>query len=379
MLILLLALGLWAMTDFYTNLPERLSQHETIVLGQSRLVPASQAAMRVVVRDSRDEAPLSGAAIKVSLQSDGGEAGVALFEGTTDELGTANVRFTVPEDVAEGQQLVVETESSLGSDRVERAVTLERDYRILLTTDKPLYQPGQEIHVRGLALGTFDRVPAMGEALEVIIADGKGNKVFRETVTTSEFGVASVDFQLASEVNTGPYKITAQLGNTFSEKTVTVERYLLPKFEVNLDTTQSYYLPGETVEGSLNATYFFGKPVANAAILVEGFTFDVERQDVLISDGTTDGEGNFDFDFQLPDYIAGSDLDGGTARFYLQVTVTDQTNHSESASLSLPVTQSRLVIEAIPEGGQFRPGVENILYVLTSYPDGTPAPTSLNL
>jgi hypothetical protein len=36
-----------------------------------------------------------------------------------------------------------------------------------------------------------------------------------------------------------------------------------------------------------------------------------------------------------------------------------------------------LLIEAIPEGGQFRPGVENILYVLTSYPDGSPAETEL--
>lgn len=377
--LLLSALGLWGLTDYYANLPERLSQHETIVLGQSRLVPGSQAALRVVVRDSRDQEPLEEAAIRVSLEPDRGGASVALFDGTIGQLGTTDVLFDVPDDVEGAQTLVVETESSLGRDRVARAVTLDRDYRVLLTTDKPLYQPGQLIHVRALALSPFDRRPAAEQALEIVIADGKGNKVFRERLTTSAFGVASTEFQLASQVNTGPYKITAQLGNTLSEKTVTVERYVLPKFALNLDSERPYYLPGERVEGTLNAAYFFGKPVADSTVELEGFTFDVGRNVVLTLSGTTDAEGNFEFAFDLPNYIAGSDLDQGAGRFYLQATVSDQTNHSESASLSLPVTQSSLLIEAIPEGGQWHIGVENILYVLTSYPDGTPAETSLNL
>ncbi|MCU0523026.1 MAG: hypothetical protein MUF84_20360, partial [Anaerolineae bacterium] len=40
---------------------------------------------------------------------------------------------------------------------------------------------------------------------------------------------------------------------------------------------------------------------------------------------------------------------------------------------------SSIVIDAIPEGGQFRPGVENILYVMTSYPDGTPAEADITV
>jgi len=377
-ILLLFGLGLWGLTDYYANLPERLSQHETIVLGQSRLVPGSEAALRVVVRDSSNQEPLESAEIKVLLASDGGSS-VTLFEGQMDEFGTTDVLFDVPDDAEGNQTLIVETESALGRDQVERSVTFERDYRVLLTTDKPLYQPGQMIHMRALALSSFDRVPAAEQALEVVISDGKGNKVFRETLTTSEFGVASTDFQLASQVNTGPYKITAQLGNTFSEKTVTVERYVLPKFAVDLSSEKPYYLPSERVDGTLNSAYFFGKPVAEAKIELEGFTFDVDRNVVLTIEGTTDAEGNFEFGFDLPDYLAGSDLDQGAGRFYLQATVTDQTNHSESASLSLPVTQSSLVIEAVPEGGRFRPNVENILYVLTSYPDGTPAETTVDI
>jgi uncharacterized protein YfaS (alpha-2-macroglobulin family) len=380
-LILLVALvaGLWALTAYYADLPNRISQHETIVLGQSQFVPGSQAALRVVVRDSKDASPLAHAQIEVLMQPASGGAARTLFTGGADSQGTADIAFTVPEGLDPDQTLIVKTRSSLGSDRVERAVTVARDYRVLLTTDKPLYQPGQVIHIRALALGTFDLKPAAGQELTITIADGKGNKVFRETVPTSDYGVAATDFQLATQVNTGPYKITAALGNTSSEKTVTVEHYVLPKFAVDLTTERPYYLPGEHVRGALRANYFFGKPVAGGEVLIEGYTFDVQQNVVVNLQGTTDPEGNFAFEFDLPAYIAGTDLEGGAGRFYLQAGVTDLAQHTEISNLSLPVSQSSLIVEAIPEGGLFRPGVENILYVLTSYPDGAPAETSLTL
>ena len=313
--LLVLALGalLWAVNDHYSDLPNRISQHETIILGQNHFVPGSQSALRVVVRDSRDAAPLPGASIKVSMQPAAGGPAVELYRGETDAQGGADVSFLVPDDLDPNQVLIVETESDLGSDDIQRAVTVARDYRVLLTTDKPLYQPGQVIHVRALALGSFDLIPAVGQDLEVVVADGKGNKVFRQTVVTSDFGVAAVDFQLASEVNSGNYKITATLGNTASEKTVTVEYYVLPKFAVEMVTERSFYLPGEHVRVTLSADYFFGKPVAGGQVLVEGYTFDVERSDLFSQQGTTDETGKFEFEFDLPGYLVVSGVLDKTA------------------------------------------------------------------
>ncbi|MFN2143767.1 MAG: MG2 domain-containing protein [Anaerolineales bacterium] len=293
--------------------------------------------------------------------------------------GTANVAFHVPEDLAPEQTLIVRTRSRLGSDTLEQAVTVERDWRVLLTTDKPIYQPGQTIHLRALALSAFDLTPAAGQALEVTIADGAGNKVFRQTLDTSEYGVAAVDFQLASEVSSGNYKISAELAGVTSEKTVTVEHYTLPKYDIQFEMGKAYYQPGERVHGSLHINYFFGKPVDEAEVLLEGYVFDVERLTRVTLQGSTSEDGVFDFEFDLPDYIAGSDLEGGLGRFYLQASVTDQAQHTEIKNTSLPVSGSAIVIEAIPEGGRFRPGIENILYVLTSYPDGSPAETDLSI
>lgn len=387
-LIVVLVGGLWALTSYYLNLPNRLSQHETIVLGPNRFVPDSQAAMRVVVRDSKDASPLPGAAIKVSLQPAEGGRAVPLFEGVTDARGTTNVTFRVPADADPDQILLIETKSKLGADSLERTVMLQRDYRVLLTTDKPIYQPGQVIHVRALALSAFDLTPAAAQNLEVTIADGKGNKVFRKTLQTSEYGVASTDFQLADQVNSGAYKITATLDSpkvgekpsgVEAEKTVTVQYYVLPKFKVEMTTDRSFYLPGQHVSGSLSANYFFGKPVAGGEVTLEGYTFDVARSTTFSLQGTTDESGNFSFEFDLPAYIAGTDLEGGLGRFYLQASLTDLAKHTEISNLSLPIAGSTLLIEAVPEGGQFRPDVENILYLLVSYPDGQPAEANLRV
>ena len=332
-----------------------------------------------MVRDSKDAAPLPDAEIQVSMHPKDGAQSVALYSGRTNLDGTAQVAFKVPDAASPDQVLVIETKSKLGSDRVEKPVSLQREARILLTTDKPLYQPGQVIHVRALALSTFDLKPAANQALEVVIADGKGNKVFRQALTTTDFGVAATDFQLAEAVNPGEYKISAALGETTSEKTVSVEQYVLPKFAVKLETGRPFYLPGEHVRGTLRADYFFGKPVSAAEVQVEGFTFDVEKTAAFTLEGETGADGTFDFEFDLPAYIAGFDLEGGGGRFYLQATVTDQARHSEASNLSLPVSQSQLKIEAVPESGEFRSGVENILYILTSYPDGSPADVDLEV
>lgn len=365
--------------SYYADLPDKLSQHETIVLGQNRAAPGSQPVFRVLVRDSRDGSPLPDAEVAVSLRPADGGKPLPVFAGKTDREGNAEVSFKLPQDLSAEQVLVVETRSKLGADTLERSFQVERDYRVLLTSDKPIYQPGQVIHLRALALSAFDLMPAADQDIQLIIADGKGNKVFRRTLVTDSYGVASVDFTLASEVNTGAYKISASLGNTTSEKTVTVEHYVLPKFDLKIETERSYYLPGEHVSGSLSVNYFFGKPVAGGQVQLEGYTFDFQKQVTVALQGQTDEEGSFSFEFDLPGYIAGSDLEGGLGRFYIQASVTDLAQHTEISNVSLPVSGSALVIDAVPEGGFFRPGVENILYVLVGYPNGAPADARLDV
>lgn len=357
----------------------RITGQQTVVVAPDQLVPGRETVMRAVVLDFDSGRPLPGANVEAYLRVPGNSEEVKVFHGLTDETGSVPVLFVVPKDQVGDLQVVIRSYSEVGSDELVKTVRVERSYKLLLTTDKPLYQPGQIIHVRSLALSAGDLTAADGEPVEFVIEDPKGNKVFRQTVTTSPYGIASVDFRLANEVNTGPYKVVARLGNTESEKTVTVKPYVLPKFSIEIATDRPWYLPGQQVKGSLRAEYFFGKPVSGAQVTIVGSVYEIERRQVLELTGTTDAEGRFEFQFDLPTYFVSGAPEVGQAAFGLEVTVIDQAQHAEQVAETLLVAEQPLLIDVVAESGVLKPGVENIIYILTSYPNGAPARTTLDI
>ncbi|MGQ9598296.1 MAG: MG2 domain-containing protein [Anaerolineae bacterium] len=377
-LIVLISCGLVSSLWYALRLPQKMGTQETFVLGSSLLIPGAPGALHIRVQRHDTAAPIAGAKVQVSLQPQAGEKAQVLYMGTTAADGHIAAQFTVPEVEDPIQRLIVETWSEWGHDSLEQTVTVQRTYKILITTDKPIYQPGQPILIRALALGAFDHRPAANAPIEVTVADAKGNKVFRETAMTSEYGIASWTFPLAEEVNQGNYKISATLADTTSEKTVAVRSYVLPKFKVSALTDDTFYRPGQRVTGHVEAVYFFGKPVEGGQVQLTGWVYDVERQQVMDLQGTTDANGQFAFEFTLPAYLVGA-AEAGVADFILEAAVTDSAAHTEQVNLRIPVAQQGIVIEAVPESGEFKPGLENILYLLTAYPDGAPAECDLTV
>jgi hypothetical protein len=59
--------------------------------------------------------------------------------------------------------------------------------------------------------------------------------------------------------------------------------------------------------------------------------------------------------------------------------VKDSADHSETRGQPITVSESPLLITAVPEGGTLIPNLENQVFILTSYPDGTPARAKLRV
>src|SRR5262249_7964785 len=89
--------------------------------------------------------------------------------------------------------------------------------------------------------------------------------------------------------------------------------------------------------------------------------------------------GAWHFDFTLPRYFAGRPLDQGAARVLVEATVKDSAGHAETRGEPITVSESPLLVTAVPEGGALIPGLENQIFVLTSYADGKPAVASLTV
>src|SRR5262249_53079374 len=163
------------------------------------------------VRSVKENLPLAGALVAVRLVNK--DKNIPLFKGMTPANGQIEGELRIPA-LPKGQYtLQVLTKSPLGEDKLERNVQVKADAKILLLSDKPVYQPGQEMHLRALVLRPFDLRPVENSELLFEIEDGKGNKVFKKAVRTTAFGVASADFQLADEVNQGDYHLDARLGD----------------------------------------------------------------------------------------------------------------------------------------------------------------------
>lgn len=340
------------------------SRVDVVVDAPAQLAPKSRAALRLLVTESRE--PANGLPVRVFLKDQ------VVFEGKT-EGGTCDVSFVVP-DLPDGSvDLRIDTKDYT----IKSTVLIQRDYRILLTTDKPLYQPGQKMRIRALALSSLTLLPVEKEDLVLEVEDAKGNKVFKKKLVTSEFGVAAADFQLADEVVMGDYRVSAFLGKVDSSRTIGVKRYVLPKFRVTLETDRTFYLPGEKIAGTVRAEYFFGKPVDGEAV-VKILALDAEVREVAKVSGKV-VDGRMAFEIPLDSYFVGVPLNHGMANVLLAAQVTDTAGHAEKAASPVPVAKDALQITAVPESGRIVPGVVNRIYVATYTPDGQPAPSEIGI
>ena len=350
-----------------------LSPLETVVRGQSEWLAGGPASLRVIVTDHQTGRPLAGGVhISLTPADRQGASAQRLYDGRL-RRGTLEANFPVPELQPGRYQLAVRVVSELGVDTVERPVTISQNTQILLTTDKPLYQPGQTIHLRALALRRPLLAPAAGDQIVLEVEDAKGNKVFKQAAPASAYGIVSAQFQLADEINLGRYTVRAIAPAGRAERTVEVKRYVLPKFKVSLTTDQPYYLPGQRLSGKVQADYFFGKPAAQAEVLISLAAFDVEFHDFAEIKGTTDENGTFRFEAELPEYFVGQPLEQGNTFVKMEVEVTDKADHTEKITSTAPVAKSPVIITAVPESGALKPGIENIIYILVSMADGKPA------
>ncbi|MFZ0309136.1 MAG: MG2 domain-containing protein [Candidatus Sulfotelmatobacter sp.] len=359
------------------------------ILGQQSYLAGGEAAVRVIVTDSNNEVIASRGSVQIELLVPGEKSRV-LFNGRTNRRGTTEAQFHFPAGLVGSYQLRYVVDTSIGSTEFTQPVRLEDKVSILLTTEKPIYQPGQTIHVRALALDRANHEAAADRKLTFEVEDSRGNKVFKKATETDKFGIASAEFSLADEVNLGAYHLRALLGegeaptNT-AEIALNVERYVLPKFKVALDfagkdnKTKRGYRPGDHVTGTVHANYFFGKPVDRAEITVKASGMDVSMFEVGSVQGKTDNDGTYHFDLHLPTFFAGLPLTQGAARVLIEATVKDSADHSETRGEPITVSESPLLITAIPEGGTLVPNLENQIFILSSYPDGTPASASLRV
>jgi hypothetical protein len=347
--------------------------YDLLVAGQNQWFAGTMGSLRVRLIDHGSGRAMAQVPVDVELHSAKMNQLVHLVSFTTNAQGSGEPRFRVPDWQDADCELRVTARTAGGAEVIRRPVKLQRSWKLMLSSDKPVYQPGQEIHVRGLALRLADLKPVTGQEAAFSVTDPKGNLVFKRTEATSAYGISAIDYLLADEVIEGPYTIACRVGDSESKLTVDVKKYVLPKFKIDVELDQPYYAPGQTVHGKVRAGYFFGKPVAGAGVDVELRSTDVASRVEKRLSVRTDAAGVAAFELVLPRQLVGRPQNSGDARVSFEVTVTDPAGQKQARTVSRTVTNEPLRVEVIPEAGALVRDVPNTIYLFAAYADGRPA------
>jgi CD109 antigen len=302
------------------------------------------------------DAPTSGK-VNLYLLKDGQV--ISHTEGSID--GNGQIPITIPA-VDEGDYTIQVSGPGFQN---QANVTVENNFLVFLETDKPIYKPGQTLHMRTMTMDA--ELKPVVETVTVDVLDAKGNKIYREATVTDEYGMSSMDLPISNEPNLGTWKINASTPKAKTELDVRVEEYALPKFEVKTSIPRNWYLVSESIQGNVSAAYTFGKPVkGDLEIIATKYVGKwVEYADVKISI-----DGSVDFTISPAEYVAGVPAAQGKGNVKLEFIVTEAaTGYQERTDSLLTVSESSTNLSIIPAGVTFKPGLPYSFLVVSETPD----------
>uniref|UniRef100_A0A8C9CDH6 CD109 antigen n=1 Tax=Phocoena sinus TaxID=42100 RepID=A0A8C9CDH6_PHOSS len=120
---------------------------------------------------------------------------------------------------------------------------------VFIQTDKPLYKPKQEVKFRVVTL--FSDFKPYKTSLNILIKDPKSNLIQQWLSEQSDLGVVSKTFQLSSHPMLGDWSIQVQVNDQTYYQSFQVSEYVLPKFEVTLQTPLYCSLNSVSLNGTV--------------------------------------------------------------------------------------------------------------------------------
>jgi A-macroglobulin TED domain/Alpha-2-macroglobulin family/Carboxypeptidase regulatory-like domain/MG2 domain/Alpha-2-macroglobulin bait region domain/A-macroglobulin receptor binding domain/Macroglobulin domain MG3/Type II secretion system (T2SS), protein G len=332
--------------------------------------------------------PVAGVAVQASLDTDDDKP-LLTRTAATDRRGFATLPFALPQ-IVETDEVIVKVTGKLANYSAEANDDFQVAHysTVSVSTDKPIYQPGQALHMRLMAFDTNKKAIA-GEPVILKLLDPEDTLVYRAQVETSAFGIASTDWQIPDSLRLGTYRIQAIFGegryaDSGASATVKISRYDLPTFTVTANPDRAFYLPDQNASIEIHADYLFGEPVRHGHVRVVRETerkwnyreqkWETEEDETY--EGDTDDHGR---------YVAKVDLAGDHddlaeqdySRFHdlkLAAYYTDSsTGRTEQRRFDLRITKDPIHIYVIGAAGSLPSGLPLEFYLSTSYADGSPA------
>ncbi|MHA1975222.1 MAG: MG2 domain-containing protein [Candidatus Hodarchaeales archaeon] len=266
-----------------------------------------------------------------------------VYSGATDGNGSIELEFLMQEQFADQYSLMLNLSVSYNGETTYVSRDIYRGgyywswdsyskfqpYEFVITTDKPIYLPGESIKARILVWkNDYFKVTKKPVQTEIKIElVSPSNYVFANNFSlTDEYGISTTTFQLDTETELGYYQIIVKKDRSIGSLKFRVDKYEKPSFRVNLNVEHDYVPPGKVLKGNVTAEYYFGKPVVDAVVTLK-------IGEIKTITGQTNEEGYWEFQYKVP---SAAELEE-VYSIPLNVSVEDTVGRTVESSASISV------------------------------------------
>ncbi|XP_070684798.1 alpha-2-macroglobulin-like [Pempheris klunzingeri] len=152
------------------------------------------------------------------------------------------------------------------SQEVRKVMFRAQEPITLIQTDKPIYLPGQTVHFRVISMDSkFRHASQRYNVIEM--KDAKGNRIGQWLNTTSASKILQLSHSLNPEAHEGYYAIKVWINGKQVDKHFKVEKYVLPKFSIEVKSFYILNVGEEDINVKVDATYTYGQAVPGRAEL----------------------------------------------------------------------------------------------------------------
>ncbi len=234
-----------------------------------------------------------------------------------------------------------------------------------LSTDKPVYRPGEKVFARAVMLDAFNHKPVAKASWMTFEVRSARGELVAQLGSSAQESVAPFGWEIPQGTAGGTYTLVAKFpgdGYPDAEMTFDIRSYRTPRLRTDLQFLKKAFGPGDDVAAALSASRAEGGIPAGAKVTAVAT---VDGAEVHRSTLALDALGLASVSFRLPAAIA-------TGNGTLSMIIQDG-GVQETAAKSIPIVVNRVSLAFFPESGDLVGGVASRIYFEARTPKQDPA------